>query len=229
MKVTAVTLSAFDIFRELSLTEREDIASLMKCHQYQSGRYIIPSAQDHNHVYFLISGQVKVCAYNNTGKQVYFENLSSGMMFGELAAIDNGDRTSDCICSETALVARLDKQSFLQVLEKYPSVKSRVLLRLVSMIRRQLQRVYEYTAYSVNQRIRFEILRLVSEAGSSQPPIVLENVPTQAELADRISSHREAVSRELKVLESDGLITWMPQAHVVHDPDALMRRAVAGK
>lgn len=227
MKPTALTLSVFDIFRDLTVEERGGVANTMKISEYASGGYVLPTLNDQNSVYFLVSGQVRACAYSHSGKQVYFEELFPGTMFGELSAIDSEERSSDCICTETSLVLHLGQQQFLDLMEQYPSVKSRVLIRLVGMVRRQLKRVYEYTSYSVNQRIRFELLRLVSETGHDVPPIVLKAVPTQAELADRISSHREAVSRELKILESEGLITWSRHAHVIQDPAGLLKRANA--
>lgn len=225
IKLTGLTLSCFNIFKSLTADERDAIARKMACKQYQPGGFVIPSADDKGHVYFLISGQVRACAYNHSGKQVYFQDLIPGTMFGELAAIDSGERTSDCICTEISTVARLDKQAFLDLLEDHPSAKSQVLIRLVGLVRFQLQRVFEYTSFSVNQRVRFELLRLISEGDGKNPPIKLKVVPTQAELADRISSHREAVSRELKLLGSEGLITWTRHEHIIHDPARLMKRA----
>lgn len=225
IKPTAVTLGFFDIFQALSTEERAEVAKKMTSRRYKAGSFVIPCANDTGQVYFIVSGQVRACANNHSGRQVYFEDLASGMMFGELAAIDNGERTSDCICTEESLIASLSRSEFLEVLETYPSVKSQVMFRLVGMVRFQLQRVYEYTSYSVNQRIRFELLRLISDEGGGVPPITLKGVPTQAELANRISTHREAVSRELKQLESDGLITWNREHHIIHDPVTLMKRA----
>lgn len=225
IKPTASTIDCFKIFETLTAEQRGSVAQKMSCKEYRSGAFIIPSADDTGQVYFLVSGQVRACAYSHSGKQVYFEDLMPGMMFGELAAIDNGERTSDCICTEPSVVASLSRQAFLDLLEAYPEAKSQILIRLVALVRLQLQRVYEYTSYSVNQRIRFELLRLISEEGGGEPPIRLKAVPTQAELADRISTHREAVSRELKLLEREGLITWSRDNHVVHDPARLMKLA----
>ncbi|MGQ7844470.1 Crp/Fnr family transcriptional regulator [Granulosicoccus sp. 3-233] len=225
MKPAALTLSVFDIFQGLSSAQRAEVAAQMTARQYSVGQCVISAGTTLRTVHFLVSGRVRACAYNHSGRQVYFEDLVPGMMFGELAALDHGDRSSDCIAMENSLVLSLEQQQFLQVLDDLPEVKDRVLLRLVGMVRRQLQRVFEYTTYSVNQRIRFELLRLASEAGEVHSPVVLRSVPTQAELAERISSHREAVSRELKLLEAEGLITWNRHSHIIHDQKALLKRA----
>lgn len=225
MTPTAVTLGLFDIFRDLSSNERENVATRMNHREYAAGKTIITSGAEGD-VYFLISGKVRACAYSETGKQVYFEDLHPGMLFGELSAIDNGPRTSDCVCTTTCQIASLKKSVFLELLYEYPSVNHAVLVRLVAMVRKQLQRVYEYSTYSVNQRIRFELIRLAHEADEKEDPIVLKSAPTQADLADRVSSHREAVSRELKALENEGLITWSRHQHVILDKEGLMRRAL---
>lgn len=225
IKPSAVTLGFFDIFQTLTLDERAQIATSMSAKRYKAGSFVIPSSEDAGQVYFIVSGQVRACANNHSGRQVHFEDLGSGKMFGELAAIDNGERTSDCVCIEQSVIASLSRYAFLDMLETYPTVKTRVMNRLVDMVRFQLQRVYEYTTYTVNQRIRLELLRLISDQGGGNPPITLNVVPTQAELANRISTHREAVSRELKQLESEGLITWKRASHIIHDPVTLMKRA----
>ena len=47
--------------------------------------------------------------------------------------------------------------------------------------------------------------------------VLFEKVPTHADIASRISTHREAVTRELKRLERIGLIDWKPGHYAVHD------------
>lgn len=224
MTPSAVTLSLFDIFRDLDARHRDEIAARMTCREYPAGKYVISTGAAGS-VYLLISGTVRACAYSEQGKQVYFDDLTSGMFFGELSAIDDGPRTGDCLCITTCQIATFDRRTFLELLKEYPSVNNAVLVRLVSMIRRQMQRIYEYTTYSVNQRIRFELLRLAHEAGDQQEPVLLHSVPTQTELADRISSHREAVSRELKILEREGLIKWSRKQHTILDRNGLLNRA----
>ena len=223
---TALTLSLFDIFGDLTHQQRELLAARMNCREFLAGKYIISSGSPES-VYFLISGKVRACAYSETGKQIYFEDLFPGTIFGELSAIDNGPRTSDCVCVTNSHVASFSKNVFLEILDEYPTVNRAVLVRLVALVRKQLQRVYEYSTYTVNQRIRFELLRLAYETGIENDPVELKFAPTQTELADRVSSHREAVSRELKLLEADGIITWSRCKRVILDREVLLKRARA--
>ena len=224
-KVNSVTLSVFDIFKELNDSDRHEIARLMVSHEYGAGGLVI-SANDAKHrVYFIVSGAVRACSATTQGKQVYFQDLSPGMMFGEVAVIDGKERTSDCVAVSDSWILSLSARNFLQLIETYPEMNRAVLSRLASMVRYQVQRIYEFTSFSVNQRIRFELARLAATEPAKEDSVVLNNVPTHLELAERICAHREAVCRELKKLSTAGYITWARGEYVIHDLPGLMQHA----
>ena len=223
--VNATSLSTFEIFADLSLEDRTKIASMMRMRTYAVDTLIISTKNPKNDVYFLISGKVRACAFSQSGKEVYFEDLPAGMMFGEFAAIDDGERSSDCIALQESKLAILSSEHFLKVVNLFPEVQHAVLKRLVRLIRNQMQRVYEFTSFSVSQRVRFELLRMAEEVQGDKLPIEIDKPPTHADLAARISTHREAVTRELKKLEASGIITWRPGQYFIHDLSKLSELA----
>lgn len=78
---------------------------------------------------------------------------------------------------------------------------------LTSRVRRLSERVYEFRAFAVQNRIHAELLRLAKVSGVQRGEVALSPAPTLAEIADRVSTHREAVSRELSRLGALGLIS----------------------
>jgi hypothetical protein len=58
----------------------------------------------------------------------------------------------------------------------------------------------------VQSRIHAELLRLAVAAGYGKGPAVLSPAPSLSDIASRISTHREGVSRELSRLASIGLV-----------------------
>lgn len=216
-KVSGTVLGTFDIFRGLDIETREVIAEGLQMHRYAKGQFVISSRNKDTDVHFLVSGRVRVCTFANSGKQIHFDELVSGMMFGELSAIDGLQRSSDCISMEDCIIAVMSDEQFHGAISKFPQVRKAVLLRLTSMIRGNMQKVFEFSALSVPQRVQCELLRLAADANSSTEEIVLDSAPTHAEIAARVSTHREAVTRELKTLEAAGLITWKKNNYVIHD------------
>lgn len=214
-------IDAIGAFNELTQQERQIVEKQLSIKSYQNGQYIISQARNDHAVYFIISGTVRVCLHSASGREIQFEDIGAGIMFGEISAIDGGSRTSDCLAVDKAVVAVLNQADFAAAINMFPSFNSYVLNRLVAMLRRHIGRVYEFSAYSVKDRIRFELLRIASREndGSIEPRIL--KAPTHSDIAARISTHREAVTRELKRLEGLGIITWSPGNYVIHDITAL--------
>lgn len=224
-KIHSVTLSVFEIFKNLTDADRDEIAGLMISHEYPAGSLVIASNDEKHRVFFIVSGSVRACATTQQGKQVYFQDLQPGTMFGEVAVIDGKERSSDCVAISDSWILSMSDKNFMKLIETYPEVNKAVLLRLASIVRYQLQRIYEFTSFSVNQRIRFELARLAANEPENEESVVLSNVPTHLELAERVSAHREAVCRELKKLSMAGYITWTRGEYIIHDLPGLMQHA----
>ena len=218
-KVTATTLATFEIFEGLSIQDREQIADMMSLRQYKAGATLISADEDRSDVFFLVNGIVRAYSNSREGKQVQFEELLSGSMFGELSAIDGRPRGNDCVAVGDVFIAAISSDAFLAIMHQHPTVMKAVLARLTCLIRKHIQRIYEFSTESAGSRVRLEILRMIKEAygESSDEPLRFQKVPTHADIASRISTHREAVTRELKSLERMGLIDWRPGNYVVHD------------
>ena len=220
--VNATSLATFEIFHGLSIQDREEIAATMALRQYQPQSTLISAAEERSEVFFVLSGTVRAFSNSRAGKQVQYEELSAGSMFGELSAIDRMPRSSDCIATNQVLVAVMTADVFSDVMCEHPVVMKAVLIRLASLTRKHMRRIYEFSTENVQTRVRLEILRMIDESGNvaKNEPIRFDKVPTHADIASRISTHREAVTRELKSLEKLGLINWRPGNYVVHDAEA---------
>ncbi len=74
----------------------------------------------------------------------------------------------------------------------------------------------------VKNRVRAELLRLASESKNSDGSATIESMPTHAEIASRVITHREAVTRELSDLEKLGLLRKEGQRKAVITLNRLM-------
>ena len=81
-----------------------------------------------------------------------------------------------------------------------PTVTLEVLTQLVKRTRTVTRRVYEFSTLHVDNRIQAEVLRLATLAGRVGKGARIAPAPTHVEIASRVSTHREAVTRELNRL-----------------------------
>jgi CRP/FNR family cyclic AMP-dependent transcriptional regulator len=96
---------------------------------------------------------------------------------------------------------------FERIIREDAEVAVATLRLLTSRVRRLSERVYEFRSFAVQHRIHAELLRLAKATGTTHGEITLSPAPTLADIADRVSTHREAISREMSRLGSLGLIS----------------------
>jgi len=155
---------------------------------------------------------VRASIYAPDGKVMLFTDIGRGEIFGEIAALDGGPRSASIEALEPTLVAAMGAAEFEGILRDDAEVALATLRLLTGRVRRLSDRAYEFRALAVQNRIHAELLRLSKAAGAGQgkgqsdTEAVLSPAPTLAEIADRVSTHREAVSRELSRLGALGLI-----------------------
>lgn len=223
MKVAAETLSLISIFRDLDIDSRQQLAESMHMQRYEPKRQVIAQDDDSSDVFFIVSGNVRATVYSRAGKEVSFQDLGAGEMFGELSAIDGEPRSTHVVTLSDSLIASMTREAFWSALLNYPAVAKTTLRLLTGLIRRHSERIFEYGALGVKNRIHAELLRLARRVSGGDGEVEITDPPTHAEIASRVATHREAVTRECKHLEEIGLIEWHPGRHVIKDVEALER------
>lgn len=172
-------------------------------------------------VFFIALGEVRVTIYSTVGKAVSFREMGTGEIFGEFPAIDGGPRSASVEARTKCLVASMPGSTFRELLETEPGLANALLPRLTKTIRALTTRVYEFSTLAVNNRIQAELLRLASVGPREGNAARIVPAPTHVEIASRVSTHREAVTRELNRLSRIGIIERRGGTLLVMDVDRL--------
>jgi CRP-like cAMP-binding protein len=211
------SLDGIAIFAGLSPEERSALRKRCAWRRYEPGEPIVDYLDKSTDVYFVTAGEVRASLYSVAGKAVTFTELGPGDMFGEIAAIDRGPRSASIEARSTCTMASMPASVFLEVLEAEPTVMLALLHQLAARVRSLTTRVYEFSALAVNNRIHAELLRLAGPAPREGRGVRIETAPTHAEIASRVSTHREAVTREFSRLARLGLVEQHGRALIVKD------------
>ena len=195
------SLAGIRALKELSPEARASIESRCKWRTFAPRMEIVGYQDQSNDVCFIVSGQVRVIIYSLSGKAVTFRTMNAGDMFGELAAMDGQGRSATVEAVTQCLIAQLTPQVFRELIYTEPAVTKAVLQHLVGLVRSLSMRIYEFSTLAVQNRIHAELLRLARDGKPMGEGVLITNAPTHAELASRISTHREAVARELSRLQ----------------------------
>ena len=201
----------------LGREERE--AALRQCavRRYARGEQIVREREQDSNMYFIERGRVRVTLFSKDGREVSFANLEAGENFGEIAIIDGKPRSATVIAlTETDMII-MPPQVFRRMLDSHPAVALELLQQLTAIIRRLCDRIFEYSTAGVHNRIHAELLRLARKNLDLDGVARIPGAPTHAQLASRVSCHREAVSRELKSLEKEGILVKKNRQLIIPD------------
>ena len=199
-------LKRASVLAKLSDAALASLAHKCKWHRHGAGEQIVDRQDLSTDVYFLLAGTARAISYSAEGKAVVFVDLKPGTMFGEIAAIDRKPRSASIEALEACEIASLSAGDFEQLMLREPSVAVAALRQVAADVRRLSERVFEFSTLGVQNRIHAELLRLAGRPEQRRSAATLSPAPSLADIADRISTHREAVSRELSRLTAVGLI-----------------------
>jgi CRP-like cAMP-binding protein len=222
-RVTLEALRTFPVFKELSDPVLARIAAASVAQTYGEGELVIGHTDTSFDVLLLISGRARVSLYSADGRRVGFLEMPKGMMFGEISALDGLPRSASVEAGEQSLIAKLPRKRFLELMEENPAFAMAVSRQLAAHVRRLTTRVFEFSTMAVRQRLWAELLRLAEQAAEGADAARIGSLPTHAELASRISTHREAVSREMAWLDGKGLTQKQGRNLVIPSLAALRR------
>lgn len=215
------SLNAIAVFTGLPPDTLTRIQSRCTWRRYEPREPIIEYLDASNDVFFISTGEARVSIYSMDGKAVTFCDVGPGEMFGEVAAIDGGPRSTSIEAHTSCLIASMSAATFRELLRSEPVVTQAVLRYFATKIRDLTTRVYELSALAVSNRIRSEVLRLARLAPRQGRTVQIDAAPTHAEIAGRTSTHREAVTRELNRLSRLGIIEQRGRTLAIKDINRL--------
>ena len=223
MEEGSETLSGIELFERLSRRDLEALGKRCQWWHYAVNQEIVGQQDETNDVYFIVSGEVRVTVFSLTGKEVAFRDMRAGQSFGELAAIDDKPRSANVVALADSLIASMPAKVFWDMLHNHPEVAAAVLRHLTRLVRRLSERVFEVSALAVRNRIHAELLRLARRNMRDDNTARISPAPTHADIASRVSTHREAVTREYNALTRAGLVERQSGALIIRDVAALAR------
>jgi CRP-like cAMP-binding protein len=180
-------------------------------------------------VYFVISGRVRILRSIAPDHEVALADLGGGHFFGELAAIDGGERSARVVALERSVLASLDGPTFKEVLATQPLVTERILLHLTGIIRAMDNRVSDLSSLTDGQRIMAELIRLSRPDPRQEGAFIISDLPNHREIAGWAGTNREAVARTIGELTRMGVVERRSMSLMVRDWPKLQEMARASK
>ena len=218
------TLEKIPLFRSLSPEVSQRYARGCFWKDYDQHELVLDIEDESTDVRFVLSGKVRIISRIAVGKEVILDEMSEGEFFGEIAAIDGWPRSANVTTLTKSRICIMPQNLFLEILRESPDIAFAVMKLLADRVRQLNMRLSEHSFLQAKHRLYAELLRLSRPRPGNPDQRSVSPPPIQRELAERIGSRREVVSRELNALEKQGHIEKSSRAIVLLRPSELQRR-----
>ena len=159
LPIAGEALAGVKLFADLNLDARKAVAEHCSGAEFEAGDTILSHMDTGREIFFVLSGTVEVNLFAVNGRRITFNDKGPGEMVGELAAIDGQPRSAHVIAKTNCRTAAIQPQDFFAIVDSYSGVAAYLREHLVMQVRALSERVYEFNALCVKNRIHVELLR----------------------------------------------------------------------
>jgi CRP/FNR family cyclic AMP-dependent transcriptional regulator len=212
-------LRTVPIFSELSDEDIASLAHLALRKRYPKDTVVFFENEEGDFFFTILEGRIKVTILGDDGREVILSVLGPGDFFGEMALLDNEPRSATAIAVEESELLSLHRNDFQTVLNDNRSITSALIRVLSARLRRANHQISTLALLDVYGRVARVIVDMAREEGKRlRDGRIAFRRATHQEIANRIGTTRETVTRMLKDLERQGLI-HVEGKEIVVQPD----------
>ena len=217
-------LKRSDLFEQLSADELAQLEARARVRRFARKSLIYLPQDAADSLLLLADGRVKICNFTADGKQAVFTLIEPGEVFGELAAVDDGQREEYAEAIDDSKVILIPRDEIQRLMQSHPHVTLGI-SRLLGLRRRLLQRRLSHLMFRSNrERLILLLLELAERYGATTSEGVRLNLKlSHQDLASLIGSTRESVTVALGELQAAGLIRHTRRQIVLLDVDRMAR------
>lgn len=211
-------------FEELTGETKQAIAAAAIPRRFDGGQVIYVEGEPAESIYILETGWVKAVRMTRDGREQAMLFLRPVEMFGDIAVLAGTTYPGTVIALEPVRVWAIPAQTFLDLIPQYPDLASSVIHRLAKRVLYYVSLVEDLSLRSVEARLSRTLLQN-AELHDGQLIVPRHDWTTFDEMAVRLGTVRDVLSRALKTLQAEKLLRVEKRAVILLDPKGLAERA----
>ncbi len=200
MKGKREILRSVPIFRELPDPLLEEILSLCSETTYLKGETVFLQGGKAVGLFVVWRGELKVYNVGDGGREQILEIEGPGRTVAELPLFDGLPYPASCAALEDSIVLTMPASTFHRLVEANPLLARAVISSLSQRLRHMVSLVGEISLRDVRERLATLLLDLAGDRDEVELPW------TNQDIASRIGTVREIVSRTMSRMTHEGVI-----------------------
>jgi CRP/FNR family transcriptional regulator len=190
---------------------------------FAAGQVIYVEGEPAASLYLLERGWIKATRMSRDGREQAMLFLKSGEIFGDIAVFSGTTYPGTVVALEDVDVWAIPADQFLELAKQYPTLAMAVIHHLSDRVLHYIGLVEDLSLRNVEARLANTLLQH-AEMRDGQLIVPRRDWTTFDEMAVRLGTVRDVLSRGLKTLEAEGMLRVEKQAIVLLDPKGLAER-----
>jgi len=206
-------LKQIPYFSDVSEETLKALASKAHVRTFPKNAVVITEGDQAGPVYVILSGKARVFLANAAGKEITLSIQTPGSYFGELSLLDEEPRSTSVMTVEKTVCGLIAKDDFKAWLGTSPDAAVSIIKGLTRRVRSLTESTRSLALFDVYGRLSRLLYELAEEVDGR--PTLLER-PSHQDIASRIGSSREMVSKIMKDLVSGGYVSVVGKSLVIN-------------
>jgi len=202
------------VLNVLTDEELERLVPLLTERNFKPRQVIFTAGDPAERVYLILKGRVKIYQVAENGKEIILDVVGKGGVVGDMAIVENGERTACAQSIDDAIAVSISWEDFSHLLQQSPRLGF-AMMELMAHRLAGMQRTFmNIVSKPVSARLADTLL------GRQEDGFIYLGL-THQELAQTIGTSRETVTALLSRFVTLGAITPVPDGYRVKDEDLL--------
>ena len=215
------------LFRGISADGTQRLAAEARLRTYRPGETVVSETGPVRAFYVVVSGQVKLYKSSAEGKEQTLYLLGPGEPFGLCTAFAIESFPANVTALEESMLLILPGADVEEVAMKEPVLLLNVIEILSRRLKESMSLVGSLALFEIPQRLAAFLLHDLSRQGRAASRRIRLSI-THRELAKMIGATPEALSRAMKRLSDEGLLTVQGRVISILDVEGLKGIAEEG-
>lgn len=192
--------------------------------RFEAGQVIYVEGEPAETLFILESGWVKATRMTREGREQAMMFMHGVDVFGDVAVFAGTTYPGTVVALESVKVWALPARTILDWTLRSPELSQAVIRHLARRVTQYVNLVEDLSLRSVDARLANNLLQK-AELKDGRFTVPRRDWTTFDEMAVRLGTVRDVLSRALKVMEAEGLLRVEKHAIILLDPKGLTERA----
>lgn len=199
-------IGLYDWTKNLPQGIKTELKDASQSRRLRDGEHIYHIGDVPDACYRIKTGQVEIQNFTITGKQITIAEFFDGDCFGQGSLIEGIARFNSAVSVGETLLQSLSARAFHDLYRKHAEISQAINRNLCHRLRNALCMVQGASLFTLRERLISLIARLATYRGANVDDVTLLSDVSHEKLAHMLGTNRQSVSRELKILETEGLL-----------------------